>query len=191
MAHAEETKVLDLTSAPSTWAALDAEVADRLGGHSVEVFVDGIPEQHEAGACRVLSALLDEVPHGELDLESSLWTPERLRATQERVRTTGRRWVVALAWDRDGQACGFSEVSLTTPTAVWGQVGSTLVLPGHRGRRLGLALKLATHRRLLEIAPQCEKVATSNAGLNAPMNAVNERMGYRVVERALDVQKSL
>jgi hypothetical protein len=27
--------------------------------------------------------------------------------------------------------------------------------------------------------------------VNAPMNAVNERMGYRVVERCLDVQKQL
>ena len=34
-------------------------------------------------------------------------------------------------------------------------------------------------------------VETTNAGDNAAMNAVNEQLGYRVVERALDVQKRL
>jgi hypothetical protein len=34
-------------------------------------------------------------------------------------------------------------------------------------------------------------VETSNAGVNASMNAVNEQMGYRVVERCLDVQKKI
>ena len=65
------------------------------------------------------------------------------------------------------------------------------MLPGHRGHRLGLAMKLATHRRLVELFPACGYVETGNAGVNAAMNAVNERLGYRVVERCLDVQKRL
>ena len=52
-------------------------------------------------------------------------------------------------------------------------------------------MKLATHRRVRELYPACEHVETGNAGVNAPMNAVNERMGYRVVERCLDVQRVL
>jgi hypothetical protein len=42
-----------------------------------------------------------------------------------------------------------------------------------------------------ELFPECGYVETGNAGVNAPMNAVNERMGYRVVERCLDVQRQL
>ena len=52
-------------------------------------------------------------------------------------------------------------------------------------------MKLATHRRLVELFPSCAYVETGNAGVNAAMNAVNERLGYRVVERCLDVQKRL
>ena len=37
----------------------------------------------------------------------------------------------------------------------------------------------------------CAYVETGNAGVNAAMNSVNERLGYRVVERCLDVQKRL
>ena len=37
--------------------------------------------------------------------------------------------------------------------------------------------------------PECRIVATDNADANAQMNAVNERMGYRLVEQLLEVQK--
>jgi hypothetical protein len=39
--------------------------------------------------------------------------------------------------------------------------------------------------------PDVRRVATGNATLNRWMNAVNERLGYRPVETALDVQKLL
>ncbi len=39
--------------------------------------------------------------------------------------------------------------------------------------------------------PECELVRTSNAEVNSHMNAVNERMGYRLVEDLLEVQKEL
>ena len=63
------------------------------------------------------------------------------------------------------------------------------MLPGHRGHSLGLALKLANHRALMAALPACEFVRTSNAEVNSHMNAVNERMGYRLVEDVIEVQK--
>ena len=64
-----------------------------------------------------------------------------------------------------------------------------MVLPEHRGHSLGLAMKLATHRSLVAQVPECRIVATGNADVNAHMNAVNERMGYRLVEQLLEFQK--
>ena len=52
-------------------------------------------------------------------------------------------------------------------------------------------MKLGTHRLVAELFPDCAHVETGNAGVNAAMNAVNEQLGYRVVERCLDVQKRL
>jgi len=66
------------------------------------------------------------------------------------------------------------------------------VLPAHRGCRLGLALKLATHRRLLDLRRDgevaCTHVETENATVNRAMNDVNDRLGYRRVETALELQ---
>jgi len=99
--------------------------------------------------------------------------------------------VIAVAIAPDGTLCGFSDLRINRSSPSHASVGGTLVLPAHRGHRLGLAMKLATHRRLVELFPDCAHVETGNAGVNAAMNAVNSQMGYRVVERCLDVQKRL
>jgi hypothetical protein len=66
-----------------------------------------------------------------------------------------------------------------------------MVMPEARGHRLGLAMKLATHRALRAAYPGCAAVATSNADVNDHMNAVNEALGYRVLEQLLEYQKHL
>ena len=69
--------------------------------------------------------------------------------------------------------------------------GGTLVLPGHRGHRLGLALKLVNLRAVRERYPDCHYAFTVVAGVNAAMNAVNDLLGFRDVERALEMQRRL
>ena len=187
----EETKVVDLKTAVSGWGALEDEVGAALGGYRVEVFEERLPEPYVAGFCALLSAFLGEVPTGDLDLEDAAWTPGRLRENEEHAVATGRCRMVAVAVAPDGHLVGFSDASVHRADPRRASVGGTLVLPGHRGHRLGLAMKLLTHRRVAELFPECGYVETGNAGVNAPMNAVNDRMGYRVVERCLDVQKQL
>lgn len=191
VASHEETKVVDLAEAPRGWGTLDTEVAAALGDYRVEVAVDRVPEEHLAGFCALLSAFLGEVPTGDLDLRRTRWTPERVRDGEDRALRAGRAAVYAFALTPDGEPCGFTDLKVHRADPRHASVGGTLVLPGHRGHRLGLAMKLASHRALLDLFPECGYVETGNAGVNAAMNAVNERMGYRVVERCLDVQKLL
>jgi hypothetical protein len=99
--------------------------------------------------------------------------------------------VVAVAVAPDGRLCGFSDLRVNGQDPRHASVGGTLVLPGHRGQRLGLAMKLATHRHVKSLFPGCAYVETGNAGVNAAMGTVNTQLGYRVVERCLDVQKRL
>jgi hypothetical protein len=67
----------------------------------------------------------------------------------------------------------------------------TLVVGAHRGHRLGLAIKVANHRALAERFPELEWVVTGNADVNAHMNAINDRLGFRVVERCLEVERTI
>jgi GNAT superfamily N-acetyltransferase len=189
LASLEESKLLDLGTAPAAWPALEADVAAHRGAHRVELFEERVPQRWVDDFCDLLSAFMAMVPRGDLDVEAARWTPARLHETEERIVAMGRAWLVAVAVAPDGRLGGFHELSIGVDDPRTAEVGGTLVLPEHRGHRLGLAMKLATHRRLLELFPACRSVVTTNAGVNAPMNAVNEALGYRAVERCLDVQK--
>ncbi len=155
------------------------------------VFEDHVPDEYVEDFCALLSLFIGEVPTGDLELEDATWTPERLRDNERRGVAIGRVQVIAVAIAPDGTLCGFSDLRINRADPRHAAVGGTLVLPGHRGHRLGLAMKLATHRRLIELFPSCGYVETGNAGVNAAMSAVNERLGYQVVERCFDVQKRL
>ena len=61
----------------------------------------------------------------------------------------------------------------------------------HRGHRLGLLLKAGMLLWLAEAEPQLATVDTWNAESNDHMIAVNEALGYRVMGRELQFQKSL
>ncbi|MDN4163599.1 GNAT family N-acetyltransferase [Nocardioides abyssi] len=191
VASHEETKLVDLRTAPAGWDTLDRRVAERLAAYSVVGFERRVPAEHVEAFCAMLAVFTSMVPTGDLELGPASWDAERLHATEQRFHESGRTWIGALAVAPDGTACGFSELSVHDADPRHASVGGTLVLTGHRGHHLGLAMKLHTHRRVLELFPDCRHVETGNAGVNAPMNAVNEAMGYRVVERALDVQKKV
>jgi hypothetical protein len=66
-----------------------------------------------------------------------------------------------------------------------------MVLPEHRGHRLGLATKLATHRAVRAAFPECHLVVTSNAEVNTHMNAINDALGYEVLEDLLEYHRRL
>lgn len=189
VANREQVKAADLAATEGLWPALAAEAAAHLGDYRVVTWTDPTPEEHLAGLCALYSRFMDEVPLGEMDLHPQSWTPERLRRTEERRAAAGRAHVLAAAVAPDGSLAGYSDLVLSAEEPEVAHIDSTLVLPEHRGHRLGLAMKVRLHQLTRELFPGCRHVVTANADVNAPMNAVNARLGYRVVLRCLDLQK--
>jgi GNAT superfamily N-acetyltransferase len=187
----EEMKVLDLADSAASWEALQAEVDERIDDYRILTWRVEAPEEHVQGFCDLLGVFMSQIPLGDIPLEDGEWTPERLRANEVRARDLGRDGFTAAAIAPDGSLCGTSDVRLLAADPRVAHVGITIVLPGHRGHRLGLAMKLATHRELRSAYPGCEIVVTGNAAVNEHMSDVNDKLGYRVVERLLNVQKEL
>lgn len=69
----------------------------------------------------------------------------------------------------------------------WG----TLVAPGHRGHRLEMAAK--AHNLLWVEREQSDRTAlvTTNAEVNRHMIAVNDALGFRPVERLVELHSAL
>jgi GNAT superfamily N-acetyltransferase len=188
-ANVDEVKVLDLQEYGAHLDALTAELPPR-DGYRIETYGNGAPDHLAEGVCALLSNFYGEIPLGDLVIEDSPWTLERLRAAEQAGREQGFDSVTAVAVAPDGAVAGMSDIAVPAGQTN-ADIGVTVVARPHRGHGLGLAMKLASHSVLRAAHPECVCVITGNAAVNSHMNAVNERMGYRVVEDAYELQKEL
>ena len=184
-------KVVDLVETEDTWPTLDARVAARLDGYRVLTWRDGVPDELVDGYCRLNEMFFDEAPMGELDVEPERWDRRRVAEQIERNRATGRLELAAGAVAPDGSLVALTELIVDDQARTRGFQSGTLVDPAHRGHHLGLAIKLANHRQLRKAYAECRVLMTGNADVNAPMNAVNDLLGYREVERCIELQKTI
>jgi GNAT superfamily N-acetyltransferase len=184
-------KVVDLPATEPGWAALERAVGSRTEGYRLVAWERAVPGEHLPGYCALLEAFNDEAPMGELDLEREVWDEKRVRLREEQNRAARRHELAVAALAPDGTMVGLTELVVSHYAPERGFQSGTLVLPEHRGHALGLAMKLANHRAVRAAFPQCRVLMTGNAGVNVAMNAVNDRLGYRDVERCVEVQKAL
>ncbi len=184
-------KVLDLEATEPTWAALEQEIAGRSDGYRLVGWHDAVPEELVAGYCVLGAAFNDEAPTGDLDVEAEVWDEDRVRRREADNRAGGRHDVATAALAPDGSMVGLTEIVVNENAPHRGFQSGTLVLPDHRGHALGLAMKLANQRSLRSLFPGCRILMTGNAGVNGAMNAVNDKLGYRLVETSVEMQKQL
>lgn len=184
-------KVVDLVETEPLWDEIEAELAGRTAGYTLVPWRDFVPQELIPGYCALNEAFNDEAPTGELDLEPESWDEERVVARARQNVDMGRIELAVAAIAPDGTMAGLTEIALSRFATHRGFQSGTLVLPSHRGHGLGLAMKVANHRALRAAFPECRVLLTGNAGVNIAMNAVNERLGYREIERCVEMQKEL
>src|SRR5438132_685106 len=118
-------------------------------------------------------------PHRRRGIGRSLYR-QLVREWDRALRGTGRerRLVLAVA-EATGETAGFTELQYDpkTPHVVFQQ--GTAVLPPHRGNGLGKWLKATNLERVRHDWPGARFVRTGNADSNAPMLAINTRLGFK------------
>ncbi len=191
LANREGVKALDLALSEPSWGPLEQESAAALGDYRIVTWRDRCPDDLVESFGAALSRVMSLIPQGELDLEDSDWSVEHLREVEERRIAIGLANFESAAVCAGGTVVGLTGVRASIRDPRVAHVGVTMVLPEHRGHRLGLAVKLASHRALRQDVPDCELVVTSNADVNLHMNAINEALGYRQLETLLEYQKRL
>ena len=184
-------KVVDLFETESSWDALDASTLGHRDGYRIVLWRDHVPEDLLDGYCALNEAFFTEAPIGEMEHEPEKWDAKRVHEREERNARTGRHDVAAGALAPDGTLVAMTEVMVNAASPRRGFQSGTLVAREHRGHRLGMAIKVANHRQLREAWPDVRILITGNADVNAPMNAVNEALGYREIERCVEMQKDV
>ncbi|GAA2028639.1 GNAT family N-acetyltransferase [Pseudokineococcus marinus] len=191
---ADVRRELPLPADESHLDALRAAALPRSTGYRWEV-LRGAPEPEDAAAMAELSSrMLTEAPQDDLVVEAEDVDAERVLAEHQRSLALGRTRWVALARSDDGATAGYSMLVRSEHEPDVLHQWDTLVLPEHRGHRLGLLLKLDCLAAALADgreegwAGSLRAVRTYNAASNGPMVAVNEEMGFRPVELLHEMQ---
>jgi len=155
-----------------------AAAAPHHRDYSFAAWVDHCPAEHVNAYCALKAAMNSEAPTGELDVEDQHWDEGRLREEEDLLRASGRSRHVVVAVAPDGTLAGHNELVVPghDPGRVW--QWDTLVVPAHRGHRLGLALKVLNLRDVQAAHPERSEVRTFNADSNTHMVAVNDAIGF-------------
>ncbi|HEY3925736.1 MAG TPA: GNAT family N-acetyltransferase [Acidothermaceae bacterium] len=138
------------------------------------------------------SRMTTDAPLEDLDWEPEQWTPQRYREREQRVIASGQVCLCTVArHDPSGQVVALTDLGLTAGHPEVAYQWATIVLPSHRGHRLGMLVKLANLAYLRSSRPQVRLLNTWNAAINDHMVSINEAIGFRPVERWREWQLEL
>ncbi|MBD3916180.1 GNAT family N-acetyltransferase [Nocardioides hwasunensis] len=145
------------------------------------------PDEHRTAYLAMRNQMNADVPTGDLDVEAAVLDDTRLVDSEERLMRSYDVRVAAARRRTDGLFGGYS-LMFVPHGADYGWQDDTLVMPEHRGRRLGAALKAANYADLPE---HVTLVHTWTDPDNAAMHRTNTGLGFRVVERMLEMEVAL
>jgi GNAT superfamily N-acetyltransferase len=182
METGHQLAIADLDEAGLRGRLASAEAASsdyslvRWAGPTPEAFVDGM--------ARMAARMTTDVPMDDLDWQPEVWDAERVRSRDAIavIRET-RSYTTAARHDPTGELAGYTSIDLPAGNHAFGWQEATLVVPGHRGHRLGLRLKIENLAHVLRHEPALEIVETANADVNDHMIAINRVLGFRPIAR--------
>jgi GNAT superfamily N-acetyltransferase len=191
---AGNSRRLDLPLDPTTMAELWSVVSSARGAadYRLLTFLSPWPDEFAEDEWELLRVMSTDEPAGDGEKEEEVWDEARMAESDELRQERGATKLCAVAQHvPSGRAVAMTEILVCDdePHQSWQLI--TVVHPEHRGHRLGLAVKLANLEFLSRQSPGLTFVVTANAAVNAPMIAVNDMMGFRILSEGIFWQKHL
>jgi GNAT superfamily N-acetyltransferase len=175
-------RVLALGKIPAGHVAALREQASRAAaGYSLVSWEGRTPDRYLTGFAGVLNAANDMPQDPGQDEE--VWDANRVREYDEARELRGRQvYSVAALHAASGEMAAITDLETDPESPTWGYQLLTAVTRPHRGHRLGLVVKTAMLEWLAEAEPQLERIITGNAAVNEHMIAINQQLGYELLE---------
>jgi hypothetical protein len=178
-------RVLDTTALSPDKLAEQVEEYRRGAGadYTLHTWFGPTPEEFVAGRAVLSSRFVGEAPLGDIEWEPEKIDVARVRQHERSAAARGHRDYHAMVrHEPTGELVAWSELVGYACQRDTMDQEITLVLPEHRGHRLGLLTKLANLRQAMSGVPELTTVHTWNAVENAHMIAINEQLGFRLVD---------
>jgi hypothetical protein len=159
---------------PSAVGAPDAGDFLQFGALSDALVLEtwGNPDRTSPPAARLQT--------GGLSHDEESWDVARVRHVEGSWKRSGQESLVAAARHRaSGELAAYSVLQASAAKPWMANQDDTLVARHHRGRRLGMVVKILNLRRLAAGHPAVERVTTFNAAENDHMLSINVALGFR------------
>jgi GNAT superfamily N-acetyltransferase len=184
--HREDHLVLDLPVPAEAIERLRAKADD--AAYDVVTWQGRCPDEHVEAFCAMRTRMESDVPVGDIDLEPVVMDEARLRTGEARLARSYLGITAAARRRSDGVFGGYTQLYLAHDVD-YVQQDDTLVMPEHRGHRLGTLLKCATLEIVQREHPERVVIHTDTAIDNEAMQATNRDFGFRPVERLHEMQR--
>ncbi|MFC8599217.1 GNAT family N-acetyltransferase [Isoptericola sp. NPDC057191] len=170
-----------------------AEAAAHAGdAYRVHTWQDPAPQEWVAQLAGLEQKLSEDEPNGGLALEVERWDGERIREEEAKRAERGKSGLVAVAEHvATGTLAGMTLLVFAHDRPELTDQDSTVVLPEHRGHRLGMLLKAVNLREHARLRPGTRRISTWNNETNAPMLAINTALGFRPAGGSAELQATL
>ncbi|MET7281697.1 GNAT family N-acetyltransferase [Kribbella sp. NPDC005582] len=171
--HAELHQVLELPTV----------IAEKpVAGYEIVQWREHTPAEWIEQFADLQTGMSEDVPAGERTTATVHWTPELIRDAEARRLAQGRfTYVTAAIHSATGELAAYTQMGGTPETPGRLSQYDTYVRRSHRGHGLGLAVKAPNLRALQAGVARPAVLHTWNAPENAPMIAVNSKLGFRPV----------
>jgi mycothiol synthase len=156
------------------WASTDPK------GYRLELIDDDVPDHLMQPFLNALNEGINRMPREGLEMEDVKFTDENARDWERQRKARGQiAWNYLVIHEKSGEGVAFTGINFDPRVPSVVHQGGTAVVPKHQGRDLGKWVKGRMAEKILAEMPQARFIRTDNAGTNAPMLAINDRMGFR------------
>jgi GNAT superfamily N-acetyltransferase len=188
----ERSSRLELPVPPDVLDRLETDASARAADYAITGWDDACPQDLVHAYARLKETMSTDVPIAGLDWEREDWDAGRVHDEEQALIRGGVQSAVTAAVLRNtGELVGYTVLNWRpgVPDSIVQQ--DTLVASEHRGRRLGMLIKVANLRRAQARWPAARSVLTWNANENQHMLAINIALGFKPAGYEGEWQKRL
>jgi GNAT superfamily N-acetyltransferase len=174
----ERMSVLHLPVDAGLLAEFEAESLRHADGYTLLTWHNTLPPEHLTRFADAMTSISADAPRGDIAYQDVPWDAGRVERRISRLLATGYDTLITIAiHDATGETAAMTFIQWQ-PGKLYGSQEETVVIRGHRGRRLGMLLKARNLVALYDVAPTLERIYTWNAAENDHMLAINVALGF-------------